>query len=180
MEWRTALDPCAYAWVRLTEERRHGLEEVLYPKRFIQNCLVGLVPGANPFLQDPNSFDPGKGPLLNAAAFETKGAFQPAGACPTCTGVYGYTGSGPRITNLRGFGYHNEDFSLVKNTHITERVGFQIRAEAFNVFNFHVFSNTGNFGGSAITTDVSSPSFGLWNGSVSDPRNLQIGAKVIF
>jgi len=106
--------------------------------------------------------------LFNLAAFEPANSFNL------------YFGSGSRITNLRGFGYHNEDFSLVKNTHITERVGFQIRAEAFNVFNWHIFSNTGQFGGSAITTDVASPTFGMWNGSVSDPRNLQIGAKLLF
>jgi hypothetical protein len=106
--------------------------------------------------------------LFNAAAFEPANNFN------------FYYGSGTRVTSLRGFGYHNEDFSLVKNTRITERVGFQIRVEAFNLFNWHIFSNTGQFGGSAITTDVASPTFGMWNGAVSDPRNLQIGAKLLF
>ena len=137
------------------------------PEQFRVGCIPGVLPGANPWAQSTSNFEPSK-PLFNKAAFEPANSFNL------------YFGSGSRITNLRGFGYHNEDFSLVKNTHITEKVGFQLRAEAFNVFNFHIFSATGNFGGSAITTDVSSPSFGLWNGSVSDPRNLQIGAKVIF
>ena len=137
------------------------------PEQFRVGCIPGVLPGADPFLQSVSNFDPRK-PLFNVAAFEPANAFN------------FYYGSGARITPLRGFGYHNEDFSLVKNTRITERVGFQIRAEAFNAFNWHIFSNVGQFGGSAITTDVSSPSFGLWNGSVSNPRNLQIGAKVIF
>jgi hypothetical protein len=137
------------------------------PSQFRVGCIPGVLSGANPWAQSISNFDPSK-PLFNAAAFEPANNFN------------FYYGSGTRITSLRGFGYHNEDFSLVKNTRITERVGFQIRVEAFNLFNWHIFSNTGNFGGSAITTDVSSPNFGLWNGSVSNPRNLQIGAKVLF
>ncbi len=155
--------------------------------QFRQNCLVGLVPGANPFLQDPNSFDPGKGPLLNAAAFETKGAFQPAGACPTCTGVYGYTGSGPRITNLRGPNYKNLDFSLTKNTRFGERLNFQLRFAFFNAFNTHYFINNGvnNQGSSfAFVNDIAAGGvngFGAWDhGNVSPPRTIQIGARLEF
>ena len=31
-----------------------------------------------------------------------------------------------------------------------------------------------------VVTDVASPSFGLWNGSVSAPRNMQVGGKFLF
>lgn len=137
------------------------------PEQFRVGCIPGVLQGANPWAQDKSSFDPSK-PLFNKAAFESADTFNL------------YYGSGSRITNLRGFGYHNEDFSLVKNTRFTEKVGLQIRAEAFNVFNWHTFTNGGNFGGNTFVTDVSSPSFGLWNGSVSSPRNIQLGAKVIW
>jgi hypothetical protein len=154
--------------------------------QFRQNCLVGLVPGVNPFLQDPNGYDPGKGPLLNPAAFEAVGAFQPSGACPTCTGVFGYTGSGPRITNLRGPNYKNLDFSLTKNTRLTERVNFQLRFAFFNAFNTHYFINNGvnNQGSSfAFVSDIAAggSGFGSWDRSnVSPPRTIQIGGRLEF
>ena len=56
--------------------------------QFRQNCLVGLVSGADPFLQSPNDYNPGAGPLLNAAAFEPLGNFCVAGTAPGCTGTY--------------------------------------------------------------------------------------------
>ena len=155
--------------------------------QFRENCLVGLVKGANPFLQDPNSYDPSKGPLLNAAAFEPLGAFEPAGACPTCTGVYGYTGNGPRISNLRGPNAKNVDFSITKNTRIGERGNFQLRFAFFNAFNQHYFfnaTNVNNQGSSfSFNKDIAaggSNGFGTWDGSVSSPRTIQIGARLEF
>jgi len=46
------------------------------------------------------------------------------------------------------------------------------------VWNFHIFtaSNAGGF----VNTDIASPSFGLWNGNVSAPRNIQLGGKLTF
>jgi hypothetical protein len=144
--------------------------------QFRQNCLVGLVPGANPFLQDPNSFDPGKGPLLNSAAFEPVSNFT----------RFGYTGTGPRITNLRGPNYKNLDFSLTKNTRFGERVTFQLRFAFFNAFNTHYFINNGvnNVGSSfAFVNDIAAggAGFGAWDRSnVSPPRTVQIGGRLDF
>jgi hypothetical protein len=89
------------------------------------------------------------------------------------------------VSNIRGFGYQNQDLNLIKNTFITERVNLQIRGEFFNVWNWHTFTSKGGEDGlgsafAAFNTDVSSPNFGIWNGSVSAPRNIQVGAKLIF
>jgi len=149
----------------------------------VQGCLPGLLSGANPFLQDPNSYDPAKGPLLNAAAFEPLSSFEPAGSCPSCTGVFGYTGTGPRIFNFRGPNYKNVDFALTKNTKINERLNLIFRAEFYNAFNLHLFVNDGNFnigGNNAFNTDISSSGFGTWNGNVSAPRRIQLGARFEF
>jgi hypothetical protein len=152
--------------------------------QFRQNCLVGLVGEVNPFLQDPNSFNPNKGPLLNAAAFESVDAFKVAGTTPTATGSFGYTGHGPRISNLRGPNSKNFDFAITKNTLLTERINFQLRFQFFNAFNQHYFypaANVNNQGSSfAFNNDVSAPSFGAWNGGVSSPRTIQIGGRLEF
>jgi len=153
--------------------------------QFRQNCLVGLVPGVDPFLQDPNSFDPAKGPLLDAAAFEPQTNF---GYIDTsgvgAPGQFGYTGVGPRISNLRGPNSKNVDFAITKDTYLTERVNFQLRFQFFNAFNMHYFynaANVNNQGSSfAFNNDVSGANFGAWNGGVSSPRTIQIGARLEF
>jgi len=148
-----------------------------------QGCLPALISGANPFLQDPNNFNPGKGALLNVNAFEPLTSFEPAGACPGCTGVFGYTGKGPRIFGFRGPNYKNVDFAITKNTKLSERVNFIFRAEFYNALNFHMFVDDGNFnigGNNAFNTDISSSSFGAWTGNVSAPRRIQFGARFEF
>lgn len=138
------------------------------PSQFLAGCIPAILPGANPWAQSKGSFDPNN-PLLNAAAFQSANSFN------------FYYGEGPRISNLRGFGYHNQDVGLIKNTSITERVNLQFRVEAFNVFNWHIFMcQTNCFGSIAFNNDVSSPAFGMWNGSVSTPRNVQLGLRIQY
>jgi hypothetical protein len=148
--------------------------------------LVGLVSGTDPFLQSPNGYNPGAGPLLNAAAFEPASNFvwnNPA-AAPDAPGGFGYTGTGPRISNLRGPSGKNVDFSITKNTKIGERGNFQLRFAFFNAFNQHYFypgAAVNNQGSSfAFNNDVSLSNFGTWNRDVSSPRTIQIGARLEF
>jgi hypothetical protein len=155
--------------------------------QFRQNCLVGLVKGQDPFLQSPNGYNPGKGPLLNAGAFEPLGNFCVIGTAPGCTGTYGYTGDGPRISNLRGPSGKNLDFSITKNTPIGERANFQLRFAFFNALNSHYLfpaANVNNQGSSfAFVNDIAAGGangFGTWTGGVSSPRTIQIGARIEF
>ena len=130
------------------------------PSEFDAACIPAT--GSNPFAQSKGSFDPTK-PLLNLSSFEATGQLP--------TGYY--FGSGSRISNLRGFGFYDHDIGLIKEIPLTEHVKIQVRGEFFNIWNWHTFTN--NF-----VNDVSSPSFGMWNGGVSSPRNIQLGTKVIF
>lgn len=149
------------------------------PGQFRQACIPGLIPGANPFAQSKGSFDPDKGPLFNVNAFQPYTLFN-----NTNPAYQNYQGAGSRVTPLRGFGYHNWNLALIKNTRITERLNFQLRAEFFNVFNWHTFTSSGEWGGLAFNNDVSNitgnNAFGTWNGSVSRPRNIQVGARFEF
>jgi hypothetical protein len=129
------------------------------PSQFAIRCIPGALPGKNPFAQSKSDFDPSK-PLFDLAAFEPGESF---------TGTY--YGSGARITNYRGFGYKNHDFALSKDVRITERVSFQFRAEAFNLWNNHRLSG--------FDTDISSASFGQWF-TVSSPRNIQLAGRITF
>jgi hypothetical protein len=129
------------------------------PDQFALSCIPGVLPGKSPFAQSKSNFDPSK-PLFDVTAFESDDSF---------TGAY--HGSGARITNFRGFGYKNHDFALSKDVRITERVSFQFRAEAFNLWNNHRLSG--------FDIDISSPDFGKW-GTVSNPRNIQLAGRITF
>ena len=138
------------------------------PSQFSAACVPAILPGANPFLQDKGNFDPDK-PLFNKAAFESPDSFN-----------FNY-GSGPAVSNLRGFSFHSNDIGILKNTKISERMTFQIRGEFVNVWNWHIFAGGATWGGSlGFNLDVASPNFGLWDKTVSSPRNIQIAAKIIF
>ncbi|MBV9034507.1 MAG: TonB-dependent receptor [Acidobacteriaceae bacterium] len=130
------------------------------PSQFAAACIPGTLSGVNPFAQDRSNFNPNL-PLLNSAAFQPTGLFN------------FYYGNGPRVSNLRGFGYTNLDFGITKFFTIKERVVLQIRGEAFNALNLHSFQS--NF-----DINLGSPTFGLWNGTVTAPRNLQLGGKITF
>ena len=73
-----------------------------------------------------------------------------------------------------GPGFWNTDFSVQKDTHITERTSFQMRLEAYNLFNHTNFANP--------VGDVSSGNFGRITGIRlgSNSRLVQLGAKFIF
>ncbi|HXK10199.1 MAG TPA: TonB-dependent receptor [Vicinamibacteria bacterium] len=137
------------------------------PGQFRAACIPSST--GNVFAQDLGSFDPGKGPLFNAAAFQSPDAFN------------FYYGNGPRVTDIRGPGYRNQDLSLIKNTKLFKDVNLQLRVEAFNLWNWHSFTYSGNTGnGQAFNTDVASPDFGKWTGSVTDPRVVQVAARLEF
>jgi hypothetical protein len=143
------------------------------PGQFRAGCIPALKPGADPFLQDPGSFDPGKGPLFDRNAFESVDSFN------------FYYGTGARVTSLRGPSYRNQDLSLVKNTSLGRGINLQLRIEAFNVWNWHSFTGCGGancFSGdsTAFTTDLANPDFGRWNGRVTTPRVVQVAARLEF
>ena len=143
------------------------------PGQFAAACVPGLLPGASPFAQSVASIDASK-PLLNASSFEPADSFN------------FYTGNGPRVQNFRQPGYSDFDIGLQKEVRITERMTFQLRGDAFNVFNAHHFNTVGisiqssGLGGSAFDTDVASASFGSWNGAVTSARNIQVSGRISF
>jgi hypothetical protein len=139
------------------------------PGAFRASCVPAIVNPGSLFAQDKGSFDPGKGPLFNRDAFEPVDAFN------------FYYGRGNRVEeSVRGFAYKNQDLSLIKNTRLAGNTNVQFRFEIFNLWNWHTFSNAGEFGGLAFNNDISSPDFGTWNGSVTDPRTMQLAVRFEF
>jgi len=116
-----------------------------------------LVPGEPLYVSDPKPFQ-----WLNKNAFRQQ--------------TTGFGDAGRNI--LKSPGMYNLDFSVAKNTKITERVGLQIRGEVFNIFNHPNFTQPVN--------QVTSIQFGqitatrATRGDVSSSRQIQLGAKLVF
>lgn len=142
------------------------------PSQFGMACIPSILNGAQPFNSDPGSYDPDSGPLFNRLAFQNGAA----------GGVFSFDqGNGSRTSNIRQPSFQKLDFVLAKNTKITEGISLQLRAEFFNVFNWHYFSQGTTWGqGQAFITDVGSPLFGQWTGAVTTPRNIQLAARLAF
>jgi len=98
----------------------------------------------------------------NAAAWFNTAAFaQPAN----------YTYGNEGRNSLRGPGYVNFDFSLIRNVHFTESKLLQIRGEFFNVFNHtNLQTPASTFGAAGFGTITSS----------NAARQIQIGARLVF
>ena len=137
------------------------------PGEFRAGCIPSIL--GDVWAQDKGSFDPNAGPLFKASAFESPDAFN------------FYYGNGPRVSDIRGFSYKNQDLSLIKNTKIWKDMNLQLRVEAFNIWNWHNFSGAQQYSaGLPFDTDIASPDFGMWNGTVTNPRVIQLAARLEF
>jgi hypothetical protein len=82
-----------------------------------------------------------------------------------------------------GPGFHNLDFSVLKNTRIGERANLQFRAEFFNITNHPNFAlpssilSAPNFGTLFTTPDAAQNNVGLGSGG---PRLIQLAVKLSF
>ena len=76
------------------------------------------------------------------------------------------------LPHTRGPGHSSEDFGIVKNTRLTERVALQFRADMFNVFN--------RTGRGDPDTCVDCGSFGIIFDPGHDPRVIQFALRLNF
>jgi hypothetical protein len=107
----------------------------------------------------------------NPAAFNPD---DPTSTIPVPWGV-----PSPSLRNsFYGPGINNWDLNLAKNTRITERIGFQLRFEVYNVFNRVHFAKPDNYLGDPLF-GYSTSQVGQ-NDGTTGARQIQIGAKLTF
>jgi hypothetical protein len=105
-------------------------------------------------------------PYLNEAAF-TDPPLSPANSFPLRVGTV------PReLPNIRGPAHQEEDFGILKNIQVTERVRIQLRGDFENVLN--------RVGRGDPDTGVNDGTFGLIFNSMNGPRLIQMGVHVTF
>ncbi|HXT23897.1 MAG TPA: TonB-dependent receptor [Candidatus Eisenbacteria bacterium] len=121
----------------------------------------------DPYAGVSHAFNKGGVTWLNQSAFADPAA-----------GLFGSSGRNA----FYGPGYASVDFSVLKNTKITERINTQLRIEMFNLFNRVNLAppSTTNGSGLGITADT----IGDWNGAPGmgpgEAFNMQLGLKIIF
>ncbi len=76
------------------------------------------------------------------------------------------------LTRVRSHGIANYDFTVFKNTSITERFSVQFRTEIFNAFNRVQFSYPG--------AAMGNPQFGVVSGQYNNPRLIQFALRLLF
>jgi hypothetical protein len=81
-------------------------------------------------------------------------------------------GDVPRVTGIRMPAWMEEDFSLIKNTNITERLTFQLKADFLNAPNRHIFG--------APDTNPADFDFGIPTYQSNAPRAIQINGTLMF
>jgi hypothetical protein len=126
--------------------------------------------------------------------FNPNAFIQPTVSIPNGTGgntIYGTYGNAKR-DSLVGPGLTELDFSAVKDTHITERLNLQFRAEFFNIPNHTnfltpnevVYSSaptiTSSGGVETVTASAISPAAGVVTATSTISRQVQFGAKLQF
>jgi hypothetical protein len=124
-------------------------------------------------------------------------AFLPGGNCidsqlnvtaPPASGCPGFSANGNVGRNIyRGPRQFNMDFSVAKNTKITEKTNLELRAEFFNIFNHPAFQSPQ--GASSGCASLPTGCYGTVNvaaadssiiGTANRPRIMQFGAKFSF
>ena len=155
-------------------------------------CGIGLAPacpaGVTPFTGT------GGANLLNLGALVVPCTTTDGGG--SCVPGSEHMGNLPRNAFI-GPAYRNFDFSVVKDTKMTERLNMQARVDFFNIFNHPNLGNplwpgysvdmtanglTGNGFGQGMLRSTVTPDVGLGNPYLGGggPRDIQLAVKFIF
>jgi hypothetical protein len=128
--------------------------------QFFSDAVIGLTPGVPVGQQSNIPWGVGTG------FFGIPTITSPVTGAPVST-----PGDLGRNTFI-GPAWWNFDFSMTKDTHITERVAAQFRAEFFNIMNHATFGTpNGGMGGT---------NFGLSTSTATTERQIQFGMRLTF
>jgi hypothetical protein len=96
-------------------------------------------------------------------------------ACFTAPAPFAFGNEGRTDGAIRAPGINNWDVALVKETAITEAVGLQFRAEAFNLANRVQFAAP-----NTVLVNGPNSTFGVISSQANNPRLIQFGLRLSF
>jgi hypothetical protein len=124
------------------------------------------------------AYDPNTGAVTNGTALLNPAAFADVPTSPNNGYPLRLGTAPPLLPNVRGPGHASEDFGLLKDTQITERVKLQLRADFQNVFNRTGLGDPDTALGDGIPSQGGT--FGLIMGPMNGPRTIQLGMHITF
>src|SRR5207248_1762029 len=134
------------------------------------NPAVAYAPGSGDYNADGDSLD--YPDIVSYSQSHNNGSWL-TGAIPLsdiAVPAFGQEGN-EKAQRFRGPNFYETDVNLYRDTHITERVNFQLRFEFFNLFNRANYTN--------IDNNFLNGSFGRATNS-HQPRFWQLGGKISF
>jgi hypothetical protein len=165
--WQAMSIVSAQSGFPFTVNSPYGTEE------FGTDTYAGYQPTRPFLLQQPTLNDNGGPALFSSSVLANPSQYL---GTPTVTAANGNVvqispGNLGRNT-FRTRHFSNFDFSLVKDTAITERIKIEFRSEFFNIFNQHAFNVPGQI--------LGSPSFGVSSSTALPERQIQFGLRLMF
>jgi len=143
------------------------------------DVLSGVAKTVTPVGLNANlAYDPTTGAVTNGTAWLNPAAFVNPPTSPTNGYALRPGTAGPYLPNVRGPGHKEEDFGLIKDTRITERVKLELRADFQNVFNRTGLGDPDTLMGDGLPSQGGT--FGLITGPMNGPRIIQMGMHITF
>ncbi|MBV9183324.1 MAG: TonB-dependent receptor [Acidobacteria bacterium] len=138
----------------------------------LSNPAIGYAPGSGDFNADGNNFDY---PDATSYHQSTSNPSWLVGAIPRsdfAVPAFGSEGN-EKPSGFRGPNFYETNVNVYKDTHLSERVNFQLRFELFNLF------NRANYADNAVSVNLPDGNFGAATGS-HEARFWQLGGKISF
>jgi hypothetical protein len=165
-----------------------GWDNCISFTRIPGSSLLSRVKHINPFVINNDGPSPTSNSVFNGlrrvdnaaySALQPSPAFIDQNAGPNRgSGPFSF-GNVPRVTGeARPFRYLNEDISVIKNFHLTERYNFSVKGEFLNAFNRHIFAAPGD--ATQPFYNPYDPLFGVPQFTVNSPRNIQLTGRFTF
>jgi len=142
------------------------------------DVLSGVPETVKPVGLNVQPVNPVTGNIVNPTAWLNPAAFADVATSPNNGFPLRLGTSGPALPNVRGPGHEYEDFGLIKNTQITERVKLQLRADFQNVFNRTGRGDPDTSLGDGLPSQGGT--FGLIYSPMNGPRTIQMGMHIMF
>ena len=148
-----------------------GFDNGIRPNRVKTQPVKGFTGKYNPFnFKNTNSIGSGSGACTTG--YWNCNAFADPNPTPGVNVQYRFGDMPRNSSEIRGFGFYDEDFGINKHIPIRERLSADFRGEMFNAFNRHSFNKP--------DSGIQDTNFGQIGSTLLGPRNVQFMLRINY